>query len=147
SPFTERQLGQLFSAGRQVLVVAGSAALGVRTAVTALEKAQTDAVGRIDKIRRCHTLTADGIRRDVGALTGNREMLIADATELPADALRKLLTVANDAVERCDRQITFVVITGPGNAPGWIGWLDRLELGRVDAPGLRLWCDEANLPF
>lgn len=150
SPFTERQLGQLFSAGRRVLVVTGSDALGVRTAVTALEKAHTDAVVPIDKIRRCHTLTADGIRRDVGKLTGNREMLIADATALPVAALREFLTAANTALESRDRQITVVVVAGPRNAPGWIGWLDRLdrlELGRVDAPGLRLWCDEANLPF
>lgn len=145
SPFTERQLGQLFAPGRRVLVITGSPALGSQSALGALEEARKEA--RLDYFNRCHTVTPDGIRRDIAKVTGTRSLIVADGTKLSPAALRELLAVADAAVAGNGRPVTVAVLAAPGNAGGWIDWPERLELSRVDAPGLRLWCDEDNLPF
>src|SRR5262249_36551247 len=43
--------------------------------------------------------------------------------------------------------VTVAVTAGAGNASAWIGHAQRIELARVDHAGLRMWCDEENLPF
>jgi hypothetical protein len=150
SPFTERQLGQLFAPDNRVLVITGSVALGVDKAVLALQEAAEKAQGRIDAVRRVPTLTADGIRRDLSLVApGRRTLLVANALRMSAGALRELLDAAQAEMKAAalDRQVCLAVVAGPGNAAGWVTWPDRVELSRVDLPGLRLWTEEANLPF
>jgi len=149
SPFTERQLGQLFTPANRVVVVTGSAALGANRAATALEEARDAAGNRIDSFKRCSTLTADGIRSTLGKLTGARVMMVVDALRVSPAMLRELLNAAEHeiAAKAAVRRATVIVIAGTHNAPAWVDWPHRLELLRVDSPGLRLWSDEANLPF
>ncbi len=149
SPFTERQLGQLFTPANRVVVVTGTAALGAQRAATALEEVRDATGNRIDSFRRCSTLTADGIRRTLGQLSGKSAILLVDALKTTPAALRELLTTAENEIARtaARRNTTVVVIVGGHNAPVWVDWPHRLELLRVDGPGLRLWSDEVNLPF
>jgi hypothetical protein len=149
SPFTERQLGQLFTPVNRVVVVTGSNALGAHRAATALVEAREAAGNRIGGFRRCSTLTADGIRSSLGQLTGKNAMLLVDALKVSPAVLRELLNTCEHEIglAAAGRRTTVVVIAGAHNAPAWVDWPHRLELLRVDSPGLRLWSDEANLPF
>ncbi|MGY1635417.1 hypothetical protein ACI78V_02035 [Geodermatophilus sp. SYSU D00742] len=146
SPLTERQLGRLFDARRQVLAVAGSAALGVGAVVTAAEAARSG--GRwLGALTRCHTVTPDGIRAEVAKAASDATLVLADATGCPADVLAALFAAAEAAVEAAPVDVTVAVVCAPGNAPTWVRRTERIDLARVDTPGLRLWCDQDNLPF
>jgi hypothetical protein len=146
SPLTERQLGRLFDAHREVLAITGSAALGGDGVLAAVESAVQLGAWR-GTLTRCHTATPDGIRAAVARAVADSTLVHADVRTLPADALEALFAAAEAAVQAATVDVTVAVVVGPGNAPAWVRRSARIDLVRVDEPGLRLWCDEANLPF
>ncbi|MGR6966996.1 hypothetical protein ACU610_21280 [Geodermatophilus sp. URMC 61] len=146
SPLTERQLGRLFDARRQVLAVTGSAALGVGAVIPAVEAARSG--GRwLGALTRCHTVTPDGIRVEVARAATDATLVLADATGCSAEALAVLFVAAETAVAAAPVEVTVAVVCAPGNAPAWVRRTERIDSARVDIPGLRLWCDQDNLPF
>ncbi|HEY0699828.1 MAG TPA: hypothetical protein VGD43_18700, partial [Micromonospora sp.] len=147
SPLTERQFGQLFSARRSVVTVTGSAALGVDSVLGAIEAARDEGAARIGAVRRCATATPDGIRATVARVGTDGTLVLVDGRNLAPAALTALLTAAENAVEEARPDVTVVVSASVGNVVAWAGRSQRIELARVDTAGLRLWCDEDNLPF
>ncbi|MGY1659652.1 hypothetical protein ACI78Q_00320 [Geodermatophilus sp. SYSU D00705] len=147
SPLTERQLGRLFDARRQVLAITGSAALGVGAVVAAVEAAHASGAMWLGALTRCHTVTPDGVRAEVAKAATDATLVLADARAASTDALAALFTAAEAAVDTASVDVTVAVICAPGNAPAWVTRSVRIDLARVDEAGLRLWCDQDNLPF
>ncbi|MBB4675669.1 hypothetical protein [Crossiella cryophila] len=146
SPLTERQLGRLFDARREVLTVTGSLALGVDAVLTAVEAAAAEGA-RLTTVNRARTVTPDGVRAAVARAAANTTLLLVDALALTPVALTALLATAEEAVAAAWLDVTVAVIVSPANASAWITRASRVDLIRVDEPGLRMWCDEDNLPF
>ncbi|KOV85343.1 ATP-binding protein [Nocardia sp. NRRL S-836] len=146
SPLTERQLGRLFDARREVLTVAGSTALGIDRVINAVEAARAEGA-HLTTLHRVHTVTPDGIKSAVALAAGDSTLLLADAQSVSPATLEALLRSAETAVKSARNDVAVALIVSPGNASAWVGRQARIDLCRVDEPGLRMWCDEDNLPF
>jgi len=147
SPLTERQFGQLFSARRSVLAITGSSALGIDAVPTAIEAARDEGAARIGALRRCGTVTPSGVHACVARCAADGTLVVVDGRNLSAAALTAVLAAAEDAVAAVRPDVTVAVTAGAGNAAAWIEHPQRIELARLDHAGLRMWCDEDNLPF
>ncbi|MPQ99587.1 hypothetical protein GB931_17020 [Modestobacter sp. I12A-02628] len=147
SPLTEAQLGRLFDARRQVLTVTGSGALGVDAVWSAIEAARADEAHRVAALVRVRTTTPDGVRTAVGLAAADSTLMLVDAQAHSPAALTELVQVAEKAVADAARDVTVAVLASPANAAAWAADVDRVDLLRVDEPGLRMWCDEDGLPF
>jgi len=146
SPLTERQVGRILDARRTVLTLVGSPALQVDRVALALEKASQETAGLIREVQRCTTLTPDGIRHAVSKAP-DATLIVIDARAEGAAKLSPLLTAAEEAVATARLDVTVAFVTSPANGAAWVVHPNRVELARVDEPGLRLWCDEHDLPF
>ena len=73
-------------------------------------------------------------------------LIMCDARTLTTTALTALLR-AGSALTEASPDLTIAVVTGPVNAPAWLNWPHRIDLTRWDAAGLRMLCDEEDLPF
>ncbi|MFL6118680.1 hypothetical protein [Actinophytocola sp.] len=58
-----------------------------------------------------------------------------------------MLDAANNAVTSAKSDVTVAVVGSPANATAWVKRANRIDLARVDEPGLRMWCYEDGLPF
>ena len=145
SPLTERQLGALFATHGQTVVIAGSPALGNDRAISTVETALQLGAGRVAKFARAHTATPDGLRGTANKM-GVAGLIMCDARTLTTTALTALLR-AGSALTEASPDVTIAVVTGPVNAPAWLNWPHRIDLTRWDAAGLRMLCDEEDLPF
>src|SRR5262249_61710447 len=88
-----------------------------------------------------------GVRACVARRRADAPLVVADGRTLPAAALTAVLAAAEDAVAAARPDVTVAVTAGAGNAAAWIEHPQRIELARLDHAGLRMWCDEDNLPF
>jgi hypothetical protein len=147
SPLTERQVGRLFEARREVLTVAGSTALGIDRVMRAITAANDEGAHLIPAVDHVHTVTLDGIKKAVSLAAGDPTLLLVDAQTIPPTTLTSLLEMAEKAVSAARNDVTVAFVVTPVNAPAWIRRPARIDLCRVDEPGLRMWCDEENLPF
>ncbi len=147
SPLTERQLGRLFDARREVLTVAGSAALGIDRVMAAVKAAHEQGAQLGSEVAQVHTVTSDGIKAAVSLAAGYSTLLLVDAQGITAAVLEMLLETADTAVHAARHDVTVAFVVTPANAAAWIKRQARIDLCRVDEPGLRMWCDEENLPF
>jgi hypothetical protein len=145
SPLTERQLGALFATHGRTVVIAGSPAFGNDRAISTVETALQLGAGRVAKFARAHTATPDGLRGTANKM-GVAGLIMCDARTLTTTALTALLH-AGGALTEASPGLTIAVVTGPVNAPAWLNWPQRIDLTRWDASGLRMLCDEENLPF
>src|SRR5262249_49128462 len=102
---------------------------------------------RIEALRRCSTVTPDGIRACVARSAVDDTLILVDGRNLSPAALTAVLVAAEEAVTAARPAVTVAVTARAGNASAWIGHAQRIELARVDHAGLRMWCDEENLPF
>ncbi|SNQ46546.1 conserved hypothetical protein [Frankia canadensis] len=146
SPLTERQIGRLFDARRTVLTITGSTALWIDRVHLALEQAHAETAGLVRAVQRCAVPTPDGVRGSVARAT-DATLVLVDARDAPTSALRALLAAAETAVAAATPDVAVAVVTAPPNAAAWVGHPGRVDLARMDEPGLRLWCDEDGLPF
>ncbi|MFG1804358.1 hypothetical protein ACGFI4_29845 [Micromonospora carbonacea] len=147
SPLTERQFGQLFSARRAVVPITGSAVLGIDAVLAAIETAEKEGAARIRTLRHCGSATPEGVRAAVGRAAGDGTLIVVDGRRLSAPALDGTLTAAAEAVRLARPDVTVAVCAGVAGAAAWIARAQRIELARVDSAGMRLLCDEDNLPF
>lgn len=147
SPLTERQLGRLFDARREVLTVTGSTALGVEAVLGAVEAAHAEGAHLIGAVAHCGIATPHGVRAAVARTGVDGTLLLTDGRTLTPTALTALLTAAEEAVTGARPDVTVAVVCSPVNAAAWVGRAARIDLTRIDEPGLRMWCDEDNLPF
>ncbi|SNX96542.1 hypothetical protein SAMN06893097_104257 [Geodermatophilus sabuli] len=147
SPLTEGQLGRLFDARRQVLTVTGSPALGGDAVLSAVEAAWDEEAHRVGAVTRVRTASPDGIRGAVTRVGASSALLLVDGQNLTIQKLCELLSAAEVAVADAARDVTVAIVTAPTNAAAWASLAARIDLDRLDEPGLRMWCDEDGLPF
>lgn len=146
SPLTSRQLSEILSARGTTFIVAGSAGTGVSWVPTALKEMEQQGASRGMRVQRASVnVTADQLR-GAGARISRPTLYVIDGRGYSPQRLRELLVVC-DEVTAAHHDLVVVIAADQTSSPVWAGSPSLVELTRVDAGGLRLWCDEVSAPF
>lgn len=146
SPLTSRQLSEILSARGTTFVVAGSAGTGVSWVPNALKELEQQGASRGMRVQRASvSVTADQLR-GAGARISRPTLYVIDGRGYSPRRLRELLVVC-DEVAAAHHDLVVVIAADQTSSPVWAGSPSLVELTRVDAGGLRLWCDEVSAPF
>lgn len=146
APLTERQIGKIFNARGRVIPVAGSAALGVELVPACLEQAGSEGPTRVAAVRRINNANPASVRHAL-RMTKGRVLFVVDQRHAPPALVKDILLAAEEAFDQSASDATLALVVGPPSAPIWINLAERVDLTRLDRVGLRLLCDEENLPF
>jgi hypothetical protein len=147
APLTARQVGLLLEATGKTRVIVGNEALNVQRALPSLEHIANEGRSGGMDIKRLPNLTRDGLLARVRMLT-KATMLVLDVRSSSPSQVESLLAASDEAHAAASDDLTLVMIAHTCTAPGWLAVSEKLvELVRVDAAGLRLWCEEVDAPF
>lgn len=151
-PLTERQWGEVYRGHAEplrgpsrVLVVSGSAQLGVDRVLESLEQVDRDRVQRLALLRLAGRDTRS-LHAQLRA-AGGPTLAVADLRAASVGETREYLATARQAAAELSRTTVAVLVT-PATAPAWIGHDVRVDLSRIDGSGLRFWAEDdlPNLP-
>lgn len=145
-PLTGAQTAHLFSPKPKCVVVAGSAGTGVGWVSQSLDQMKNALMTRQMGVRKLQNTTPEGMRAQLGKLT-TPGLLVADLRGQSARKVAELASIGQELVAESRCVTSVVLVADHHSAPAWAASEDTIELSRVDAPGLRLWCDEVGSPF
>jgi hypothetical protein len=146
APLTARQLSEIFVRRTQMIVVAGTQALGVNRVSASLDQVKRDGRAAGAELRPLPNTTPASLVSAAGRVT-RQTVFVADLRHSTGSQLRELMDAAPEAHEIAQHPIVIVLVVDTASAPVWARSNDLLELSRVDAAGLNLWIDETNAPF
>ncbi|MEV8374978.1 ATP-binding protein [Kribbella sp. NPDC056861] len=147
SPLTTRQVGQLFKKAGATHLIVGTAALGAdRTSVFLQKYHDRGRAGAYD-VQSVAAGTAESMLSAAGRIS-RPTMLLVNLHEATAAQAATVLKATRDAHAATRKGLILVVVLTPNALPSWLHEDDQLvALGRVDKPGIALWCDESNATF
>lgn len=143
-PLTERQLADLFGMRSKALFITGSPALGISQVIESVLRMSAN---RQIHVERVAAATAQSIRRAAARLPEGRCLLLGDLRESSLANAASALEEARSIVGRSREPLTVALVATSTTAPVWSAYDNRVDLGRVDRPGLRLWCNEEHGPY
>ncbi|WP_426508683.1 hypothetical protein ACPPVO_59180 [Dactylosporangium sp. McL0621] len=135
SPLTELQVDRIAKMSVPLIIV-GTKAHGIHFVARALDALR--GMLSVDEVRRVSKGGLDQVRHQVSMHP--RSLVVVDAT---ASAPQELA----DLYRELDPAARVVILASAAGAPAWIGIEHRMALSRLGRDGLRLWCEEENLPF
>ena len=146
SPLTSRQASQILTGAGRCFVIAGTSGLGVQWAAAGLDTLEHLGAARGLSFKRLSNATPEGMR---AALTkaNTPTVVIADLRKAPADRVVDLAASATELLRSCRTDVVVTIISDQAGLLAWHRVDNLVELSRVNAPGLRLWCEESDSPF
>jgi hypothetical protein len=156
SPLTSAQIADLLTARNQVRVIAGTEALTVERCARVLHDENANAVygTRSIPIKEATATNLDSACNSASMIAGHSVVLV-DLRPATHTAAAEAWDKSRDAIAtRVGGTLGIVLITGPAQASLWVRATVEADasssltaLHRYDNTGLRLWMNEATIPF
>lgn len=147
SPLAAQQVGGLFANMGVTRIVVGTEALAAGRVIPYLESFATKGRGRGLVTQRLANVTAVSLVSHAARIT-RPTMLALDMRQSSPAQLAALLEATPVAHQAATADLVVTILTGLAASPAWVSAAQMLVgLRRVDRPGLRMWCEEADPTF